>query len=699
MLNGGAMSTNRKLIMLAKQPPKLEPKEVSQRPALSNSRPSNSIDIQFPIGESPMWPNNEDQGGSHPGFPMWAMIPEVSKLTIAFDAEDRDKSEPPEEMKLISELWATGIPDFDPMSGTDIPIDDPTPYRPSNRTAPSMALAMRTAATLEVILRPPRSSGKGHRRARLNYNLQSRIEDMLSVLRLFLSHEQWIEASRQVAVAKGRGPYYGRVLRYWIQRFILDPTSLPTNAWGSGNICRLDTDDGLHEELQTYLQGVGKYVKAEDLIEYLDQDDVKTRYGATTSISLATARRWMTKLGYRWTDTPSGQYVDGHEREDVVEYRQNVFLPAWFAKEHKLRVWADGNMGQPASISVDKRHSVYWVHDETVFYVHDRRERRWVPDSETAVPRPKGEGASLMISDFVSADYGWLRSPDGKESARVVIRPGAQRDGYFTNSDILAQVTIAMDIVQRHYPHDDHIFIFDNAPTHLKRADTALSARKMPLNTSKPDKNWLVETPSLDQFGKQLYGPNGKKLMKKVQMAPGTLADGSPQSFYFPNGHQSAGSFKGMKVILEERGFGDQIRDQNLKRECVSFRCPPGRMDCCIRRLLYSQPDFRGVTSLLEEHCRNRGFEVLFLPKFHPELNFIEQCWGRAKWSYRQLPASSREEDLQKNALDSLDSIPLTLMRRYDVDLLLPLTLLTRLSQLLEPFNSLHGRIPQGIER
>ena len=37
--------------------------------------------------------------------------------------------------------------------------------------------------------------------------------------------------------------------------------------------------------------------------------------------------------------------------------------------------------------------------------------------SETAVPQAKGEGASLMVADFVSADYGWLWSPDGKEMA------------------------------------------------------------------------------------------------------------------------------------------------------------------------------------------------------------------------------------------------------------------------------------------
>ena len=33
------------------------------------------------------------------------------------------------------------------------------------------------------------------------------------------------------------------------------------------------------------------------------------------------------------------------------------------------------------------------------------RERRRVPDTETAVPESKGEGASFMAVDFVSADY------------------------------------------------------------------------------------------------------------------------------------------------------------------------------------------------------------------------------------------------------------------------------------------------------
>ena len=95
----------------------------------------------------------------------------------------------------------------------------------------------------------------------------------------------------------------------------------------------------------------------------------------------------------------------------------------------------------------------------------------------------------------------------------------------------------------------------------------------MPLNTSKPEKNWQVEIPSLDKSGKSLFGADGKKLMKKVRMAPRVLADGTPQSFYFPEAHEAAGCFKEMRIILEERGLGDQIHD--LKHECPKFHCPP----------------------------------------------------------------------------------------------------------------------------
>jgi hypothetical protein len=117
-----------------------------------------------------------------------------------------------------------------------------------------------------------------------------------------------------------------------------------------------------------------------------------------------------------------------------------------------------------------------------------------------------------------------------------------------------------------------------------------------------------------------------------------------------------------MAVILEERGLGDMSKKL---AQCKSFACAPGKTDCCCRRLLYSQPDFANVDSILQTVATARGCRVLFLPKFHCELNFIEQCWGRAKSVYRTYPESSREDHLERNAITALDSIPLAMMRKF----------------------------------
>ena len=126
---------------------------------------------------------------------------------------------------------------------------------------------------------------------------------------------------------------------------------------------------------------------------------------------------------------------------------------------------------------------------------------------------------------------------------------------------------MAMDILQKCYPDDDHMFIYDNATIHTKRGNGALSACHMPKSkpknshewdgmdwgTGRNPKNWGVEVNVVGADGKPIYGPNGAILRHKVPMVDGTFADGSPQSFYYPSGHEFTGVFKGMAAILEER--------------------------------------------------------------------------------------------------------------------------------------------------
>ena len=184
-------------------------------------------------------------------------------------------------------------------------------------------------------------------------------------------------------------------------------------------------------------------------------------------------------MGYHWKKEAKGQYVDGHEREDVVQYQQEVFLPMMEKYGEQTRKWAnDGSEIIPLILTLSTPHVVIWFHDKSIFYAHDRQRTHWIHQDETPMPYAKGEGALFMVSDFVSADYGWLCH--GSLMARVMLKPRKNRDGYFTNEDILHQATAAMDILSTHFPNDHHIFVFDNATIHCKQSEDSPSALKMP---------------------------------------------------------------------------------------------------------------------------------------------------------------------------------------------------------------------------
>jgi hypothetical protein len=493
-----------------------------------------------------------------------------------------------------------------------------------------------------------------------------RWEQMLMVFRLYVNREVagtrgWIASSKTVAKAHGKSESYASRLRKWCRAYMKNYEDLPQNTYGTWNSSVLHSDEDLKQDIQFHLQGIGPFVSALDIVEFIGTDEMKTRLKLKKSISERTARRWMNMMQYRWQMEKKGQYSDGHERDDVVAYRQDVFLPAMKKHAGLMRKWDSDGKEDTTENHAAARRTVIWFHDESIFYAHDRRKLRWVHSSETPKPYAKGEGASLMVADFVSADYGWLRSPDGKLDARVLLKPGKNRDGYFTNDEVLEQVTAAMNILKEQYPNEDHVLVFDNAKTHSKRADDALSARRMPKGTSRPDANWGLKVNARDSNGKQIYTSDGKfkKIFKKMG---DTSFNGHPQSLYFPDNHPThPGLFKGMAVILEERGYANA---RGLRTQCPDFKCEKGAIDCCCRRLLFNQPDFVNVESLLETHCRERGFTALFLPKFHCELNFIEMCWGFAKRVYREYPPSSAIEDVERYALAALESIPLESMRR-----------------------------------
>lgn len=308
----------------------------------------------------------------------------------------------------------------------------------------------------------------------------------------------------------------------------------------------------------------------------------------------------MAKLGFNYTEVKKGVYIDGHERDDVVEYRNAVFLPKFYKLLPRMVTWdEEGAMHIPSPELLEgKKPIVLVTHDESTFNSNDGRRAAWMKEGQQPL-RPKGRGKGIMVSDFL-IPYGRLvsRGQDCDPTfATEYLEYG--KDNYWTGESMISQlVNKAIPIFEAVFPDFQACFMFDNSSNHGMYASDALMASKMNLN------------------------PGGRQL----KLRDGFFSRGCPQSMVFPNNHPVfPGQPKGIRQVLLERG----IWRQGLNLDCKP-KCPP-EGNCCARNILSMQEDFRAQKGKVQEVVESRGHVCLFYPKFHCELNFIEPYWGAAK--------------------------------------------------------------------
>lgn len=163
-------------------------------------------------------------------------------------------------------------------------------------------------------------------------------------------------------------------------------------------------DEDIANEIKLHLQQVGKYARAEDIVIFFDNPETLARFRLKKKISIRTAQRWMSRNGFRWRTELKGQYFDGHERDDVVEYRQHVFIPFWRALERRMVIYGSNGVPdpqRPMNLAPGEKPVIFWFHDESIFYANDRRLVRWVYIGEHPTPFKKGEGNAIMVADFM----------------------------------------------------------------------------------------------------------------------------------------------------------------------------------------------------------------------------------------------------------------------------------------------------------
>ncbi|KAJ6629861.1 hypothetical protein B0H10DRAFT_1903748 [Mycena sp. CBHHK59/15] len=313
------------------------------------------------------------------------------------------------------------------------------------REAPTIEAARAALADIGKVLRPPRKSRPGYIDPEINPFTRSRIEGIQSLLALYTHtsssvHGKWKKASMNAAITMCHGTYCARVLRRLARQYITDRSLLPENPYGNWNQTLLVNED-LCNELMEYLQILGSTkdengresgITSAKVQAWLARADIMhCKYGITKLISLATSKRYLHTLRFCFTSPVKGQYVDGHERTDVRAEHEKVYVPKPSELCYRMRVFDKDGKDITAEVEemvASGKWVVIWYHDESIFYAHDCHRKTWRHKDVSIKPRKKGEGVSLMVADFVLADFGWLVGPKTGRQARVILKPGKNRD-------------------------------------------------------------------------------------------------------------------------------------------------------------------------------------------------------------------------------------------------------------------------------
>jgi hypothetical protein len=169
--------------------------------------------------------------------------------------------------------------------------------------APTPEEAAAAFADIKNIIKPPRNKGYGYKNSGLDRVTRTHLEGVQMFLGAYVCLEtdrpghqgNWTEASHTTAVMHCETVYHAKKLHEWAQSFINDRKEIPENNYGKGSRSAIDDDEDFAQEIHLHLQGIGKYIKAENIVQYCAQAEVLMRLKRTKTISLSTARRWLQK--------------------------------------------------------------------------------------------------------------------------------------------------------------------------------------------------------------------------------------------------------------------------------------------------------------------------------------------------------------------------------------------------------------------
>ncbi|KAF4692027.1 hypothetical protein FOZ60_014352 [Perkinsus olseni] len=265
-----------------------------------------------------------------------------------------------------------------------------------------------------------------------------------------------------------------------------------------------------------------------------------------------TILRWLHALGFSVHSVKNTLYVDGHEREDVVADREQLYKELEEVRP-SLQTVDDCTLEEAENSAATH---ILISQDEKIHHSGDIQRRYWSDGTFTKL-RQKSLGRTVMTSDFLSEIFGFIRYSNddpvvpGERTGSVL---DVSVDGYYNNERCLVDFAECSEAVKTLTDGKlGCVFLTDRSPIHCKYPEDGLNAKAMNVK------------------------PGGKQ----PRMRPGWYErDGQRvvQDMVFPADHpRYAGLPKGLRQVVIER-FGEAAvvgkkQDElvNLLSNCDDF--------------------------------------------------------------------------------------------------------------------------------
>ncbi|KAH8096948.1 hypothetical protein BXZ70DRAFT_1000956 [Cristinia sonorae] len=488
-------------------------------------------------------------------------------------------------------------------------------------------------------------------------------------------------ASIVVARSIGKGPYWARKLRH-LKLYMEHFGTLPPNRIGKhhGHPSLLN-DERVFVAVRRYLTVLADGEITPAKLRKQVNDIILPGLGLSdrTTISVEAARRWLRKLGYSRRSVTKGQYIDGHERPDVVAYRER-FLERMSEQERFRTVYRDEDLESvPPTLQAGEQEHIPISQDESIFHANDLQRHLWVMNGKMPL-RKKGAGRAIHISDFIVEGTGRLRLTSEQIEAqqqlpkpiqlpvfdaREIIYPGKNYDGWWTAEKLIKQVLNAIKIGEFLYPGCILDFYFDQSTNHGAFAPDALNVHEMNVNPGGKQRKMHATRIPNDNPHTHLRGQSQE------------MERGLYEELVMLNGGKLVGVCAECKMSAKAK----EKRERELKAAMAADDGDMAWVDednnddvdvdpvltsdtCCMRQVLSLQTDFTEEKSMLQTTIEGAGHKCTFLPKFHCEFNPNEMYWGWVKIRFRCL-ADGTFPTAKRLVVELLDACEVKTMRAF----------------------------------